>query len=99
MAFIEQAERLVSQLSPAEKAQLLQTIARDLVQFSRTEWNADRIVRTPGGAGGDACVRDSRVAVWTLVQLKKLGRLEDDLLKDFPGLNRADLDAAWSYYR
>jgi type III restriction enzyme len=49
--------------------------------------------------GGDACVRDTRTAVWTLVQLKQLGRNETELLADFPGLTQDDLDAVWRYYR
>jgi uncharacterized protein (DUF433 family) len=58
-----------------------------------------RISRTPGVVGGDACIRDTRIPVWTLVQLKKLGRSEEDLISDFPGLNMQDMDAAWDYYR
>lgn len=58
-----------------------------------------RIRHTEGVAGGDACVRDTRIAVWTLVQLKKLGRSDAQLLADFPGLAQEDLDAAWEYYR
>jgi uncharacterized protein (DUF433 family) len=57
------------------------------------------INKTPGVSGGAACVRDSRIPVWTLVQLKKLGRSESQLLSDFPSLTRFDLDAVWSYYR
>lgn len=57
------------------------------------------ISKTPGVSGGAACVAHTRIAVWTLVQLKKLGRSEAQLLADFPGLTRDDLDAVWSYYR
>ena len=49
--------------------------------------------------GAAACVGDSRIPVWTLVQLKKLGRSETQLLGDFPSLVQADLDAVWNYYR
>jgi uncharacterized protein (DUF433 family) len=57
------------------------------------------INKTPGVSGGAACVGHTRIAVWTLVQLKKLGRSEAQLLADFPGLTRDDLDAVWGYYR
>jgi uncharacterized protein (DUF433 family) len=57
------------------------------------------IKHTPGVGGGAACVRDTRVAVWTLVQLMKLGRSEAQLLTDFPSLAGADMDAVWAYYR
>ncbi|MDQ3222757.1 MAG: DUF433 domain-containing protein [Gemmatimonadota bacterium] len=59
----------------------------------------DGIRRTEGVAGGDACVRDTRIAVWTLVRLKRLGRTDEQLVEDFPGLTPADLDAAWAYFR
>ncbi len=57
------------------------------------------ISKTPGVSGGAACVGHTRIAVWTLVQLKKLGRSETQLLADFPGLTMDDLDAVWNYYR
>jgi uncharacterized protein (DUF433 family) len=57
------------------------------------------ISRTSGVNGGDACVRDTRIPVWTLVQLQKLGRTEKQLLQDFPSLTAADIDAVWDYYR
>ena len=57
------------------------------------------IRKTPGVVGGDARVRETRIPVWTLVELKKQGRTEAQLLSDFPGLTQNDLDAAWDYYR
>jgi uncharacterized protein (DUF433 family) len=57
------------------------------------------IKKTPGVCGGSACVRDTRIPVWTLIGLQKLGRGEADLLQDYPSLNAVDLDAVWSYYR
>jgi uncharacterized protein (DUF433 family) len=57
------------------------------------------IKRTPGVSGGDACVRDTRIPVWTLVGLQKLGRTEAQLLEDFPSLTAADMNAVWEYYR
>jgi len=57
------------------------------------------IRKTPGVNGGDASVRDTRITVWALIQLQKLGRTEDQLLLDFPSLTSADIDAVWSYYR
>ena len=57
------------------------------------------IKQTPGVSGGAACVRDTRIPVWTLMQLMKLGRTESQLLEDFPSLSGADMDAVWAYYR
>jgi uncharacterized protein (DUF433 family) len=57
------------------------------------------IQKTSGVNGGDACVRDTRITVWALIQLQKLGRTEEQLLADFPSLAPADIDAVWNYYR
>ena len=56
-----------------------------------------RVQKTPGVCGGDACVGDTRIPVWTLVQLRRLGRTGEQLLGDFPSLHRSDLEAVWDY--
>jgi uncharacterized protein (DUF433 family) len=53
------------------------------------------IKRTPGVSGGATCIRDTRIPVWTLVRLQQLGRTQEQLLADFPGLTSADLTVAW----
>lgn len=58
-----------------------------------------RITRTPGVCGGDACVRGTRIMVWLLVLMRRRGRSDAELLRDYPTLSAADLDAAWDYYR
>jgi uncharacterized protein (DUF433 family) len=57
------------------------------------------IRKTPQVMGGEACVRHTRIGVWILVQARKLGISDDQLLADYPGLTTDDLDAAWDYYR
>ncbi len=47
--------------------------------------------------GGDACVRDLRVPVWTLVNYRRLGLSDAEILRSYPDLTAADLDAAWEY--
>ena len=60
---------------------------------------ADGLIRkTPGVIGGDACVRNTRIAVWMLVESKRLGRTDAQLLADHPGLSQDDLNAAWAYF-
>jgi type III restriction enzyme len=55
------------------------------------------IRNTPGVSGGNACVRDTRIAVWTLWRLRTLGRSDAELLEDYPTLTPQDLAAAWQY--
>lgn len=57
------------------------------------------IQKTPGVCGGNACVRDTRIPVWTLQRFKELGRSDERLLTDFPTLLATDLTAAWDYVR
>jgi uncharacterized protein (DUF433 family) len=66
---------------------------------NREHSSPSQINKTPGVSGGSACVGKTRIPVWTLIQLKRLGRDEMQLLEDFPSLSRGDLDAAWDYYR
>mgnify|MGYP001796640610 FL=1 len=37
--------------------------------------------------------------MWTLVSFKQQGADADELLRNYPGLILADLDAAWAYYQ
>lgn len=55
------------------------------------------ISKQPHRAGGDACVRDTRVTVWGLESYRRLGLPDDQILAATPGLTQADLDAAWEY--
>jgi uncharacterized protein (DUF433 family) len=61
-----------------------------------TETN--RITRRPHPDGIEACIRDTNVNVWGLVEWRKLGRSEEDILRSIPGLTVEDLAAAWEYY-
>ena len=55
------------------------------------------IQRTAGVCGGEACVRNTRIAVWMLAEARGLGMSDADLLQDYPGLNAGDLAEAWAY--
>ena len=47
--------------------------------------------------GGDACVRDSRIPVWVLVNYRNLGLSHAGILEAYPSLTESDLEAAWQY--
>lgn len=57
------------------------------------------VKKTPGVAGGHACVRNTRIAVWTLISLTQQGMNDEGLIKNFPGLTPFDLLAARVYYQ
>ena len=58
---------------------------------------ASKVSKRPDCQGGDACIRDTRIPVWVLVNYRRLGGSDADLLRDYPTLSTADLDAAWEY--
>lgn len=60
---------------------------------------ASWIQRRPNVCGGDACVRDTRIPVWSIVQAHRLGTSADELRTHFvTPLSAADVKAALEYY-
>jgi len=57
------------------------------------------IQKTPGICGGDACIRDTRITVWGLVEWRQLGLSDAEIMQRVRGVTPADLEAAWEYYR
>ena len=93
MGKLQQIEHLLTELSRAEKAQVLQFVARDLGDaFSGIESD-------PGVAGGEPCIVRTRIPVWLLVRARQLGTSEADLLRSYPTLRAEDLANAWAYAR
>jgi uncharacterized protein (DUF433 family) len=62
-----------------------------------TNASASWISKKPDRCGGDACIRDSRIPVWVLVNYRRLGGSVAALLRDYPSLTSDDLEAAWAY--
>jgi len=93
MNIMREAEELISMMKPAEKAQILQWVVRDLGDaFPGIESN-------PGVCGGEPCIIRTRIPVWVLVRARTLGTSESDLLAAYPALHVEDLANAWAYYR
>ncbi|MBM3127864.1 MAG: DUF433 domain-containing protein [Chloroflexi bacterium] len=93
MSTIREAEKILTTLTRAEKAQLLQWVVRDLGDAF------PGIESTPDVCGGEPRIVRTRIPVWILVQSKHLGISEADLLRAYPTLNAEDLANAWAYYR
>jgi len=88
---LEKLEPELLALTPNEKAQAIQILARSL----GNPWRG--IEKTPGVCGGDACISGTRIPVWVLVNARNLGIREAQLLKDYPTLSATDLANAWVY--
>jgi uncharacterized protein (DUF433 family) len=93
MTTLEKAEQLLSEMTKAEKVQLLQWIALELSDVF------PGIEVTPGISGGEPRIAGTRIPVWALVQYRKLGASEAELLQAYPTLKAEDLANAWAYYR
>ncbi|HVU13504.1 MAG TPA: DUF433 domain-containing protein [Phototrophicaceae bacterium] len=93
MASFKELEEMISGLSRSEKAQVLQWVARDLGEYF------PGIDSTPDVLGGAARIVRTRIPVWTLVQARRLGVSEADLLRSYPMLRAEDLANAWAYTR
>ncbi|MFN0020172.1 MAG: DUF433 domain-containing protein [Pirellulaceae bacterium] len=52
---------------------------------------------TPGVCSGEACIAKTRIPVWLLVQARRLGTSDADLLGNYPSLCADDLANAWTY--
>jgi uncharacterized protein (DUF433 family) len=93
MSALHDIERMLGTLSRAEKAQVLQWIADDLGD------SFPGIAHDPAVLGGDAHIVRTRIPVWLLVQARRSGASEADLLRDYPALRAEDLANAWAYAR
>ena len=56
-----------------------------------------RITRDPLIMGGKPCIRGMRVTVGTVVGLVAVGRTTEEILRDYPYLEAADIGEALSY--
>lgn len=57
------------------------------------------IQKSPDVCGGEACIRDTRIPVWSVVAARNLGASDDQLRSYFvTPLSPADLRAAFGYY-
>jgi uncharacterized protein (DUF433 family) len=93
MSALQEAEKLLSTMTRAEKAQVLQSVARDLGDAF------PGIDSIPGVSGGEPCIVRTRIPVWVLVQARRLGTSEAELLHAYPTLRAEDLANTWAYAR
>lgn len=88
---VAELEPQIATLSRSERVQLAQRLLSDLTN----SWPG--VEKTPGVAGGDARIVRTRIPVWTLINYRRLGWSESQILDNFPSLRAIDLVNAWSY--
>ncbi len=93
MTLLEKAREMLLGMTTEEKAQLLQWITHDI------SGTFPGIETTPNVLGGEACIVRTRIPVWLIIQARKLGSTDADILRAYPNLSAEDLINAWAYYR
>jgi uncharacterized protein (DUF433 family) len=93
MIILQEAEKILSNMTRAEKAQVLQWVVRDLGDAF------PGIESRQNACGGEPCVVRTRIPVWVLEQARRLGVSEADLLRSYPTLRAEDLANVWAYVR
>lgn len=56
-----------------------------------------RITEIPGQRSGQPCIRGLRISVWDVLDMLAAGLTEDEILLDYPYLEKADFPAVYAY--
>jgi len=56
-----------------------------------------RITVVPGQRSSQPCIRGLRVTVWDVLDMLATGMTEDEILEDYPYLEKADFPAVYAY--
>jgi uncharacterized protein (DUF433 family) len=93
MSELHDIQQLIPRLTRGEKAQVLQWIVQDLGDaFPGVDSSA-------AICGGEARVVRTRLPIWLLVQARRLGASDGEILRSYPTLRAEDLANAWAYAR
>lgn len=88
---LKELEPQLLALSDEEKAQVVQLLSKGQITLGRG------IEKNPGVCGGSACIAGTRMTVWGLVEARRLGYSEADLLTTYPSIEATDIANAWAY--
>lgn len=58
---------------------------------------AERITIEPGKRSGQLCIRGPRITVWDVLDCLASGKSEEQLLDDYPELEKEDFKAVYAY--
>lgn len=88
---LKELEPQLLALSDDEKAQVIQLLSQGKITLGRG------IEKTPGVCGGSACITGTRITVSGLVEARRIGYTEADLLTSYPSVSATDIVNAWAY--
>jgi uncharacterized protein (DUF433 family) len=88
---LKELEPQLLALNPSEKVQAIQLLAQSL----GSNWKG--IEKTPRVCGGEARIAKTRIPIWVLVEARRLGYSDVELLTSYPTITATDLANAWTY--
>ncbi len=88
---LKELEPQLLALSDAEKHQVIQWLTPEASIVSQG------VEKTPDICGGSACVVGTRITVWGLVEARRSGYSDADLLLSYRSITAIDLMNAWHY--
>lgn len=88
---LKELEPQLLALSDSEKAQAIRLLTQGKSTLT------PGIEKTSDVCGGSACIKGTRITVWGLVEARRNGYSEADLLTSYPSLSATDLANAWVY--
>jgi uncharacterized protein (DUF433 family) len=62
-----------------------------------TSPDLSRITILPGQRSGQPCIRGLRVTVWDVLEMLASGMTEDEILQNYPYLEREDFPAVYAF--
>jgi uncharacterized protein (DUF433 family) len=94
---LKELEPQLLALSDAEKIQAVQLLLQTEMRVDGLQptFRHRGIEKTPGVCGGSACIVGTRVTVWGLVEARRSGYREADLLRSYRSITANDLENAW----
>jgi uncharacterized protein (DUF433 family) len=88
---LKDLEQQLLALSPSEKVQAIALLAQSL----GSNWQG--IEKSPRVCGGEARIAHTRIPIWVLVEARRLGYTDTDILTSYPSITAIDLAHAWAY--
>lgn len=91
MSRVQEAVKLLAELSPSEKAEVLRRMLLEMPHdFPGIEESSDV-------CGGAPRIVRTRIPVWVIEQARRLGANDADILSAYPALRGEDLANAWAF--
>jgi len=89
-------QRILSGEADPKALAVWQVLRPDRVMPVSANADVSRITIVPGQRSGQPCIRNLRVTVWDILDMLAAGLTEDDILADYPYLEKADFPAVYA---